>query len=66
MVRMIRPDGGVCYVLETRVDEYRAMGFRVAEPARAKRGSLVSTVDTREEKKPLKPLRKRKGLEITQ
>ena len=62
MVRMIRPDGGLCWVLESRVPEYRAAGFRPADPSRS---PGVSGLDTASEK-PIKPLRKRKGLEITQ
>ena len=61
MVLMIRPDGGVCRVHESRVDEYCRAGFR---PADLKTG--VPKSDTPRGAKPMKPLRKRKGLEITQ
>lgn len=61
MVRMIRPDGGLCWVSESRVPEYRAAGYR---PADNKKN--VSGLDTSKNQKTLKPLRKRKGLEITQ
>lgn len=29
MIRMIRRDGGVCYVHESRVEEYKAAGCRL-------------------------------------
>lgn len=61
MVRMIRPDGGLCWVQESRVPEYRAAGYRPADDK-----ENVSGSDTFNEQKALKPLRKRKGLEITQ
>ena len=60
MVRMIRPDGGVCLVDEARVSEYRAAGYRTADDHKG-----VSKLDTPDGKK-LRPLRKRKGLELTQ
>ena len=41
MVRMIRPGGGVFYADETRVDEYRAAGCRLANEQTG-----VSNLDT--------------------
>lgn len=61
MVLMIRPDGGVCRVHESRVDEYLRAGFR---PVSLQKG--VSRSDTPKGRTSMKPLRKRKGLEITQ
>jgi hypothetical protein len=58
---MIRPSGGVFLVDESRVEEYRAAGCRPADPYKA-----VSGQDTAGGRKTMKPLRKRKGLEITQ
>ena len=60
MVRMIRPDGGQCWVSESRVPEYRAAGCR---PADNRTG--VSGSDMPESEKSPRSLRKRKGLEIT-
>lgn len=32
MVRMIRRDGGVCWVHESRLEEYKAAGCRLPDP----------------------------------
>lgn len=61
MVRLIRPGGGECYVDEPRVAEYLAAGCRPADPRKVP----VSRMDTGTPKTALRPLRKRKGLEIT-
>ena len=46
MVRMIRRDGGVCWVHESRLEEYIAAGCRLPDPPEAKK-KRVSRPGTR-------------------